>query len=179
MLRHVGLDQAASLDRLAARTPSHLAQELESALGGARVGLCQTKIGVDHADQSKAGEMMTLGHELRADHNVDLALLDFAQSFAEIANVRRQVARQEHPARIGEAFGALLGDTLDARPARHERMLGAAFRAGLGHGNELAATMAFESLAEPVLDKPGRAIRTLEFEPAVAADGDRRVTATV
>src|SRR5262245_49161061 len=58
-------------------------------------------------------------------------------------------------------------------------MLGAAFRAGLGDRNELAAMVAFESVAEPVFDQPSRAIRALEFEAAVATHRDRRIAAAI
>ena len=58
-------------------------------------------------------------------------------------------------------------------------MLGAAMRALLRDGNELAAMMAFEPAPEPVLNEPGRAIRAFEFEAAFAADGDRRIAAAV
>ena len=84
---------------------------------------------VDHADQSEPREVMALGHELGADDDIDLAVLDLAQGLAQIAYARREVARQQHAARIGEALRDLLGDALDARPARHERMLGPAIRA--------------------------------------------------
>src|SRR4029079_5248630 len=79
VLRHIGVDQAVTFDCLPSRTPGDLAQELEGALRRARVSLRQAEIGVDHADQSQAREMMALGDELRADDDIDLARLDLAQ----------------------------------------------------------------------------------------------------
>ena len=39
--------------------------------------------------------------------------------------------------------------------------------------------MAFEPAAEPVLDEPGRTVRTFELEAAFAAERDRRIAAAV
>ena len=140
----IGLDQAAAGNDLAAGAPRHLIEKLEGALGGARIGMGEAKIGVDHADECEAGKVMALGDELRADDDIDLAVLDLAQGLAEIAHARGEIARQQHAARLGEERGHLLGDALDTRPARHERMFGAAIRADLGDRRESAAMVAFE-----------------------------------
>ena len=86
MLGHIGLDQAAARNRLAAGAPRHLIEQLEGALGGARVGLREAEIAVDHADQRQPRKMMALGDELRADDDIDLAVLDLAQGLAQIAD---------------------------------------------------------------------------------------------
>ena len=179
MLGHIGLDQAAAGNDLAAGAPRHLIEKLKGAFGGARVGMGEAKIGVDHADECEAREVVALGHELGADDDVDLAVLDLAQGLAEIADARGQVARQQHAARLGKEGGDLLVDALDAGPARHERMLGPAIRAGFGDRHEGAAMVAFEPAAEAVLDQPRRAVGAFEFEAAIPADGDRRIAAPV
>ena len=92
VLGHIGLDQATPGDRFAARAPGHLMQELEGALGRARVGLCQAEIGVDHADQRQPRKVMALGDELRADDHIDLALLDLTQGLAQVGDAGREVA---------------------------------------------------------------------------------------
>ena len=85
----------------------------------ARGSACaEAEIAVDHADQREPREVMALGDELGADDDIDLALLDLAQGLAELGDVRREIARQQHAARIGKKLGDLLGDALDARPAR-------------------------------------------------------------
>ncbi len=86
---------------------------------------------------------------------------------------------KQHAARIGKKLGDLLGDALDAGPAGDQRILGLAIRASLGDGNELAAMVAFEPAAEPVLDQPGRAVRAFEAEAAFPAERDRRIAAAV
>src|SRR6478752_1404061 len=150
MLGHVGLDQAAAGNGLAAGAPRHLIEKLKRALRGARIGMGEAKIGVDHADQRQAREVVAFGHELRADDDVDLAVLDLAQGLAQIADARREIARQEHAARLGEEGSDLLVDALNARPARDERMLRAAIRAGFGDRPEGAAMVAFEAPAKAI-----------------------------
>ena len=49
-------------------------QQLEGALGGARVAVAEAEIGVDNADQIELGKMVALGDELRADDDVEAAL---------------------------------------------------------------------------------------------------------
>ena len=86
MLWHIGLDQAAAGNDLAAGAPRHLIEKLKRAFGGARVGMGKAEIGIDHADKCQAREVMALGHELRADDDVDFAVLDLAQGLAQIAD---------------------------------------------------------------------------------------------
>src|SRR4029079_13368376 len=54
-----------------------------------------------------------------------------------------------------------------------------AFRARLRDRDELAAMVAFEPMTKSVLDEPGRAIRALELEAAVAAHRNRRVATAI
>src|SRR5581483_5842413 len=120
-----------------------------------------------------------LGHELGADDDIDLALLDLAQGVAKLGDVGGEIARQERAARLREALRDLLGDALDAGAARNERILRLAMRALVGDGDERAAMVAFEAAAEPVLDEPGRAVRTFELEAAFPAERDRRIAAAI
>ena len=76
MLGHVGLHEAAPGDERAAGAAGHLVQELEGALGRARVGLAEAEVAVDDADRRELREVVALGHHLRADDDVGLAGLD-------------------------------------------------------------------------------------------------------
>ena len=76
VLRLVGLHEPAPLPGGAAGAPRHLVQQLEGALGGARVALPEPHIGIDDADEVELGEMVALGDELRADHKVEFAVGD-------------------------------------------------------------------------------------------------------
>ena len=57
----------------AAGAARHLLEQLEGPLGGAEVGQVQRLIGLQHADQRHAREVVALGHHLRPDQDVDLA----------------------------------------------------------------------------------------------------------
>ena len=79
----------------------HLMQQLERALGGARVARAEAEVGIDHADQIELGKLVPLGDELRADDDVDAALLDRAQFLAHALD-RHQIARQHEHALLRE-----------------------------------------------------------------------------
>src|SRR5215475_223262 len=64
-------------------TADDLMQKLKRALGRARVTVCQAEIGVDHADQIELGEMVALGHKLRADDDVEASLGDVVELLAQ------------------------------------------------------------------------------------------------
>ena len=54
----------------APRASGRLAQELERALGRARIGVGEADVGVDDADEGQQREVVPLGDELRADDEV-------------------------------------------------------------------------------------------------------------
>ena len=66
VLRVVGLDDDAARAIAAPRPPRHLLEQLERPLGGAEVGQVHRLIGLQHADQRHAREVVALGHHLRA-----------------------------------------------------------------------------------------------------------------
>ena len=61
---------------VAAGAADHLMQQLERALGGARIAGAETEIGIDHADEIEPRKMVPLGDKLRADDDVDAAFRD-------------------------------------------------------------------------------------------------------
>ena len=122
MLGLVGLQIADAMALLAARAADHLMQQLERALGGARIARAEPEIGIDHADQIELREMMPLGDELRADHDVDAALLDVAEFLAHALDRGDEVARQHQDAPVGKQRGDFLLQPLHAGPAGDERL---------------------------------------------------------
>ena len=132
MVGLVGLQQAEALLAGAPGPAGHLAQQLEGALGGARIAIGEAEIGVDHADQRHVREIVALGDELRADDDVGLALGDRLELEPQPPHAAQHVGRQHDGARVGEMADDLLGDALDARPAGDEMVERAAFRAGVG-----------------------------------------------
>ncbi len=79
----------------------------------------------------------------------------------------------------GKMQRRLLGQPLDARPAGGQRVGLVAGGADLRPRLDMAAVMADERGAEPVLDQPCGAVRALEPMAAGAAEGERRIAAPV
>jgi hypothetical protein len=76
MVRLIGLQQADALLAGAAGAAGDLAEQLEGALGRARIAVGQAEIGIDHADQRHVRKIVALGDELRAYDDIGLALGD-------------------------------------------------------------------------------------------------------
>src|SRR6185369_17846955 len=98
--------------------------------------------------------------QLRADHQIVLALLDLGEAVAQL-RVRAHVGAENNGPGLGEASGDLLGDALDPRPDRDQRILDPALRADFRPPLLVPAMMAHQHAAEAVLDQPRRAVRTL------------------
>ncbi len=120
MVGLVGLQQAEALLAGAAGAAGDLAQELEGALGGARVAVGEAEIGVDHADQRHVGEVVALGDELRADDDVGLAIGDGFQFQPQPLDAAEQVGGEHDRARIREMRRRPLPPRA-RRPARRRR----------------------------------------------------------
>ena len=129
MLRLMRLQIAVAAALLAAGAADHLMQQLECALGGARIAVRQAKIGIDDADEVELGEMVAFGDKLRADHDVEAALRHVVEFLAQPLHRFDQIARQHQDARVGKQLGRLLLQPLDAGADRDEAALGLALRA--------------------------------------------------
>src|SRR5262249_46559341 len=179
MVGLVRLQEAVAAARLASGAARDLMQELERALGRARIAVGETEIGVDDADQVELGEMVTLGDKLRADDEVDAAFLDLLELLAHALDRRDQVAGKHQHARLRKQRRDLLLDALDAGPAGDEAVGRLAFRAGGGLRRREAAVMADELAAEAVIDQPGVAMRAGEAKTAGTAQRERRIAAAI
>jgi hypothetical protein len=124
-------------------------------------------------------EIVPLGHQLRTDHDIRLALGDRLELDPKPPRAAGHVRRQHDHARIGEMLVGLFRDPLDPRPAGHQMVKRPAGRAGLRHRLVVAAMVALQLRAEPVLDQPARAVRTLEPVAADPAQCQRRIAAPV
>ena len=102
MLGLVRLQKAEAAALLAAGAADHLMQQLERALGGARIAVGEPEIGIDDADQIELGEMVALGDELRADDDVEAALRHVVELLAQPLDRFHQIARQHQDARVRE-----------------------------------------------------------------------------
>ena len=175
----MGLDEHAAGLVAAAGAAGDLLDLLEAALGGAKIAAGEAEVGIDHADQRQVGEVIALGDQLRADHDVDRARLHRADELGGAQRRPDGVGRDDRRPRFGEQLGDLVGDPLDARTAGDQAVLLAAFGAGLGRRHDMPAMVAGEAVHQPVLDHPGGAVGALEAVAAVAAQGQRREAAAV
>ena len=73
--------------------PGDLHDLLEGALGRAQIAAVEPEIGIDHADQRQVGEVIALGHQLRADDDVDLARLHPADELRGLGRATRSCRR--------------------------------------------------------------------------------------
>src|SRR5690348_17939811 len=85
MFRIKRLDKNAAGQLAAAGAAGHLRQQLERALGSAKVRQAQRRIGADHADKSDAMKIMALGEHLCADENIERAIGKCTQRFLILA----------------------------------------------------------------------------------------------
>ena len=160
MLGLVRLQIAVAAPLLAAGAADHLMQQLERALGGARIAVGKAEIGIDDADQIELGKMVALGDKLRADDDVEAALRHVVELLPQPLHGVDQIAGQHQDARAGKQLGRLLLQPLDAGADRDEAALRLAFRALLRRRHRVAAVVADEPPLEAVIDQPGVAVRT-------------------
>src|SRR5271167_4292128 len=179
MVRLPGLQQRPADFVAAPRPPGRLAQELERALGGARVGVGEPDVGVDHADERQKREVVAFGDQLRADDEVEGAARRRVELGAQGLDPAGKVRRQDERADVGKENRRLLRQALDARPAGGERLGLMAVRAELRARLDVAAMMADERRAEAVLDQPCGAIGTLETMAAGPAQRQGSIAASI
>ena len=179
MLRLVGLQIADAAALVAPGAADHLVEQLPGALGGARIAVAQAQIGIDHADQIEPRKIMALGHQLRADDDVDAAFRDLVQLAAHGLDRGDEVARQHHGARLRKQRGRLFLQAFDAGADRDQRLLRLAMRTDRRARHREAAMMADQPLAKPMIDQPGVADGAGKAMAAGAAQGQRRIAAAI
>src|SRR6185369_17684766 len=114
MLRLMRLQQPDAAAFLASGAADHLMQKLEGALRRTRIAVAEAEVAVDDADQIELGEMMALGDELRADHNIEASLRHIVQLTAQPLDRLNEIARQHQDARLGKQLVRLLLQPFDA-----------------------------------------------------------------
>ncbi len=76
VVRLIGLEKAKALAPGSPGAARHLIEQLEGALGGARIAIGEPQIGVHHPNQRHVGKIVPLGDKLGADHDIRLAFCD-------------------------------------------------------------------------------------------------------
>ena len=154
---------------LAPGPPGDLMQKLVSSFGGPQITAGQPEIGIDHADQRQAREMVALGDNLGADDDIVLMIANRNQQVAQPLVILGGIARQHDDAGLGEIFFHFFVDTFDAGTAGGKAVMVVTFRAGFRHGHEIAAMVAGQPAGFLMLDQPRRAARAVHAVAAGAA----------
>ena len=174
------LHEPAACGGRAAGPARHLMQKLERAFARARVcAMSKAQIAVHDADESEIGEVMALGHDLRADDDIDLMRFDLVDDGPHFRETGNEIGGQEREAGLREAFGDFFRHALYARAASDHTVGRAALGALLGKRNREAAVMAIQALLEAVLDEPRGALGAFAAVPARAAQRQRGIAAPV
>ncbi len=168
MVGLVGLQIADAAALLAPGAADDLMQQLERALGCARIAVGQAEIGIDHADQVELGKMMAFGDELRADDDVEAAFGDVGQLLAQALDRFDEVAREHEDAAARKQLPRLLLQPLHAGTDRNEGVGRLAIRALRRRRHREAAMVADQPALEAVIDQPGVAIRAGQVEIRIA-----------
>jgi hypothetical protein len=96
----MGLQKAEAPPCFAARTARDLMQKLKGALRRARIAVGETEIGIDNADEIELWKMMALGHELRANDDIELTFGDLVEFFAQAIDRFYEIARKDTSRRL-------------------------------------------------------------------------------
>src|SRR5262249_5325445 len=86
------LDQDATPERPAPRSPCHLGEELEGPLRRSEIGDVQADVGVDHPHEGDIGKIQTLSDHLCAEQDVDETFAENAQDTSVAAGAAHAVA---------------------------------------------------------------------------------------
>src|SRR5262249_29662990 len=155
--------------RLTAGAPHDLMEKLEGAFGRARIAVAEAEVRIDDADEVELGEVMTLGDELRADDDVDLAGFDVRQLLAQALDRSDEIAGEHQDAALGKKRGDFLIQPFDPRATGDEGFGRLALGAGDRRRCFEAALVAHEAPLEAMLDQPAIAGRALQPKPARTA----------
>ena len=152
---------------------------LEGAFGGAQVPAFQPKIGVDDAHQRQIREMIAFGHQLRADDDVYRAGLHAGDELGGMGRVGDGIRRGDHATCLGKERLHLFADPLHAGAAGHEAVRLSAFGAFFRQFFQMPAMVAGQTPGQAMFDHPAGAIGALNPVPAMTAQRERGIAASV
>src|SRR5262249_1122983 len=132
VIRVEGLDQDAAGQIATSGASGDLREQLEGALGGAKVGQAEHGVGADNANQRDAVEVVALGEHLRADQNVERTAGEGGESLLILVLGASGVAIEASDARAGKFLAQALFEMFGAFTEEVD-VFGLAFGALLGH----------------------------------------------
>ena len=171
---------------VAARPSSGLHQQGKQALGGAKVGGKQSTVGVQGRHQGDAAKVVALGHHLRADQHIDVAVMHLGQLAHQLAfqtggvgvNAGDAQRRSIGAFHVRQQLGQMLFQPFGA-VAKRADVLVATARASTRHGLGQAAMVAAQRAVGLVEHPVGTAMRAFAFPAAGSAMQYRRITPAV
>jgi hypothetical protein len=123
--------------------------------------------------------VVSLGHELSPDDDIEAPLGDILELLAQPLNRFDEIARQHQDPALGKQLRGLLLQPFDSRTDRDERIRRLTVRALRRERHGEPAMVADEAPPEAMIDQPGIAIGTGEPETTAAAKRQRRIAAAI
>ena len=164
--------------RAAPGPAGHLAQELEGPLSGTEVRQVQAGVGADHSHQRHLGDVETLGHQARADQDVQLAagegVDDALRGAASLHHVSVETAHAQRREARRDLVLQALGPAAEVADPRRT-----AGRAAPRHRPAPPAVVAAQRHPGGVVDERPLAVGTGLDMAAVPAEHHRRRAAAV
>ena len=102
MIRPVTLQQDTTGPLGTAGSPGYLMKDLIGTFRRPQIATSKPEIRIDNANQRQQRKMVTLGHDLGADKNIDLAILHALDQRTGGGRALHRVARHYVEARAGE-----------------------------------------------------------------------------
>jgi len=175
---HEGLHDHAAGNDIPPGSSRDLGQELKRALGRTKVGHVEADVGRHHTDERHARKVVTLGHHLGADEDVEFAFAEVAQYAGHEPATARAVAVEPRDACVGESALHLFFEPLGADP--EQRRLGcSAPRALFWRRDLMVAVMADQMLFGGVIGERDVAVGATFGVAALEAEDLRRESAAV
>ena len=177
VIREVRLHDALPTRRAAPRSPEHLHEQFEGALGRCEVGKVEHGVGVHDAHERNAGKVEPFGDHLRADDHLRAATAHFLEERRMRALGTHRVAVESHQRRAGDSSAHIVLDALRT----HAEMPDARAPALRAHRRRCGATAAAmaDQRAVDVIGEGDLARGARRDVAAVAAEHDRREPAAV
>ena len=144
----------------AAGAAGDLHQQRGEPLGGAEIGAVERVVGAEHAHQRQPRKIVALGEHLRADEDVELAVLDALAHVGErILGCASCRGRRARPARAGKSARIVCSSRCVPKPSGSRSTLPHSGHAR-GGALDVPAMVAAQPLGLPMHDEARRAART-------------------
>ena len=178
VVRHGRLNHHLPSQRSSSRPPRHLTQELEGPLACPEVGQMKPHIGIHHTHQCHPGEVQSLGDHLSAQEDVHLPSLHPTQDLVMSPLPGGGVHIHPGQASLGKGLRHDPLHLFGAQPPEGE-ILRPTPATPLGSRLVVAAVVAEDAFADPMIGERDRAVGTGLHIPALTALHEAGVSAAI